>query len=95
MAERKPAAAKKKPTKPAAPRKKTVAKKPAASKAKKAQSVRSFHLSRETESFISTSITRQTIYWAVLAIVILLVGVLILNSQLAILETLNQISDSI
>ncbi len=64
-------------------------------RAKHAQSVRSFRLSSETESFISSRITLQTIYWSILSTVILVVGILILNAQLDILDTLNQISEGL
>ena len=62
---------------------------------KNAQTVQSFRLTSETESFISSRITLQTIYWSILSAVILIVGVLILNAQLDILDTLNQISDGL
>ncbi len=89
----------------AAKPRKTVAKKTSApapkkaavkrSSSKKPHQVQSFRLTSETESFISSRITLQTIYWSVLSAVILIVGVLILNAQLDILETLNQISDGL
>lgn len=75
-----------------APTRKTTAKRTAK---KKVQSVQSFRLSSESESFISSRITLQTIYWSILSAVILIVGVLILNAQLDILDTLNQISDGL
>ncbi len=105
MATSKPATTKKKPAAKAATTKKsttqpvtkkTIAKKaPAkkATKAKKSPQARSFHLSPDTEKFISSRITLQTVYWAVFAIVILAAGVYIINIQLDILDTLNQISE--
>lgn len=75
-----------------APAKKATAKKSPSTKAKP-QVVQSFRVSRETENFISSRITMQTIYWAVFAITILVVGVLILNAQLEIIDTLNQLSE--
>ena len=75
-----------------APAKKTTAKKTAAKKAKQSE-VQSFRVSRETENFISSRITMQTVYWAIFAIAILAVGVLILNAQLEIIDTLNQLSE--
>ena len=73
----------------AAPAKKTV------KRSKRAQTLKSFRLSSETESFISSRITLQTIYWSILSTVILIVGILILNAQLDILDTLNQISEGL
>lgn len=83
------ATAVKKPTR--APAHKTSANKKTSAK----EPVRSFRLSRETENFISMRITRQTVYWTILAGVLLVVGLLILQSQLSILETLNQISEGV
>lgn len=75
--------------------KKGATKKPATTKstssAPKTKALTSFRLSKDTQSFISTRITLQTIYWSILAIFILVVGIYILNVQLSILDTLQSI----
>ena len=76
----------------AAPAKKPASKK-TSTKAASAPRTESFRLSRESQSFISSRITLQTVYWSILAIVILIVGLFILNVQLDILETLDGISE--
>lgn len=90
---------KKATTKSTASKSKSVAaKKPAsrpAAKSKKAAPVQSFRLSRETEKFISSRITRQTVYWLILALAILAMGLLVLKAQLDILQTLNEISEGL
>ncbi|GEM_PF-7084867 len=110
MAASKPSTAKKKPaTKPVAKktttaRKTTTAKaattkKPATQKAPakrtKQQELRSFRLSRDTQNFISSRITIQTVYWAIFAAAVLAAGVWVIFIQLDILETLNQISQGL
>ncbi len=77
----------------AAPAKKPASKKTSTTKAAPAPRTESFRLSRESQSFISSRITLQTVYWSILAIVILIVGLFILNVQLDILETLDGISE--
>lgn len=56
---------------------------------------RSFRLSSETEKFISSRITIQTVYWLILGVAILVMSLFVLKAQLEILETLNQISESL
>lgn len=84
---------------------KSTAKKPAAKKtaskkasahatkaaSKKPEHTQSLRLTKESQSFISSRITLQTVYWSILAIFILVIGVYILNVQLDILNTLEQI----
>lgn len=90
MAERKPATT----TKKTAPK----PKKAAATKAKKTTSktkspapLQSFRLSQETQKFVSSNITRQTVYWTILAIFILVIGIYVVMIQLDILYLLEQI----
>ncbi len=64
-------------------------------KRKKSVSIQSFRLSHETEKFISSRITRQTIYWLIISLAILTTGLLILKAQLDILEILHGISGGI
>lgn len=80
--------------------KSTTTKKPVARKAtvktnKKATPTQSFRLSRETEKFISSRITIQTVYWIAIGLAVLAMGLLVLKAQLDILDTLNQISDGL
>jgi hypothetical protein len=84
---KKPAA---KTTPKAAPKKRTTTKRATAKVAKPV----SFRLSRESQSFISTRITTQTVYWSILAIVILVLGIYVINIQLDILRTLQDLSDN-
>lgn len=104
MAVAKPSTVKKKTTtkKPATKKpvaKETAAKKPTAKKttAKKMPSteLRSFRLCRETENFISVRFTRQTIYWTIIAAALLIVGLMSLNAQINIMQTLNEMSESV
>lgn len=95
----KKSSAKKPATKSAAAKVKTTksnVKTPASVKAKKkATETHSFRLSRESENFISSRFTIQTVYWLVLALVILVFGIMILQAQLSIIETLDQISEGL
>lgn len=77
-----------------APAKKPAAKKSAA-KATKAAPVQSFRLSKETEKFISSRITMQTVYWFIIGLAILAMGLVVLKAQLEILDTLNEISNGL
>lgn len=67
--------------------KKPVAKKPAAKKttrrAPKKPVIRSFHLSAETEPFVTTRVNTQTFYWVVLGVVVIAFSLWInhLNTQ--------------
>lgn len=90
MAARKPATTTKKTTVKA----KATPTKKSTSKAKPA-APQSFRLSRETEKFISSRITIQTAYWLILGVAILIMSLFVLKAQLDILETLNQISESL
>lgn len=100
MATRKAATTKKTTTRKPAAKKTTTAKKavtrkaPVTKKILKESEFQSFRLAKETQSFITASITRQTAYWAILSLVILAVSLYILNIQLDILNTLEQIEQS-
>lgn len=72
----------------------TATKKSPATTKKAAESMRSFKLSPEAESFISARITKQTIYWAVFAIITLSICLYILLLQIDILNTLEEIERS-
>lgn len=61
---------------------------------KKVEKPQTLRLSKETQSFISTGITRQTIYWVILSVVILVTGLYIIQLQLSILNTLEQLESS-
>ena len=77
-----------------APIKKPVAKKSAAKSAKPAE-VKSFRLSRESQKFISVRFTRQTVYWTIIAVALLIVGLMSLQAQINILQTLDEMSESV
>ena len=70
-------AAKKAPVKKAAVKKSSAKR----SSAKTAQ-MRSFHISRDDRAFTSLQITRQTVYWLILAIFIIVVQLWVLKLQI-------------
>ena len=76
------APAKRAPAKKAAPKKST---------ASKSAPVQSFRLAKSDQSFFTTRITIQTVYWSILSIVILLLALWILNVQLDIIELLDSV----
>lgn len=86
-------------TTPATKAKSAPAKKPAAkkssTKATKPAPIQSFKLSKESEKFISARITMQTVYWFIIGLAILAMGLVVLKAQLDILETLNEISNGL
>jgi hypothetical protein len=51
----------------------------------------SFHVSKDIR-FMNMRVTRQTIYWSILLIFILIVQLWILNTQMDVLQTLNDIT---
>ena len=57
----------------------------------KEEPMRSFHISRNDRPFLTTHVTKQTVYWSILLIFILLMQLWILNIQLDVI----QITDSI
>lgn len=77
--------------------KKTTSKPAAKKSTAKAKSipVQSFRLTRETEKFISSRITIQTVYWFIFALAVLAMGLVVLKAQLDILDTLNEISNGL
>ena len=68
--------------------KKTTAKKTAAPKV---EVMKSFRLSKNP-AFVSLRITRQTVYWSVLLIFILILQIWILNMQLDIIDITESLS---
>jgi hypothetical protein len=69
--------------------KKSVAKRVTASKKSKVVSEQSFKLSREPVPFMTYKITKQTMYWLVLLLVILILEVWILQMQFKALDATN------
>ena len=57
--------------------------------------MKSFKIAREPYPFMTFRITNQTIYWAVLLILILLLSLWVLNIQISIINLLNEIKASI
>ena len=98
MAVAKPSTTKKKaaPKKAAAKTtvKKAPVKKTTTKKSAKPTEVKSFRLSRESQKFISVRFTRQTVYWTIIAAALLIVGLMSLQAQINILQTLDEISES-
>lgn len=43
---------------------------------------KSFHISKSSDKFITFKVTKQTFYWLILLIYILILNVLIVNSQI-------------
>lgn len=79
------------PRKPGA--KKTPARKVAPKKraSAKSQSVKSFHVEHSSTPFLTIAITRQTLYWTILSVAVLALGMWILHLQ----NEINKIYDAI
>jgi len=54
--------------------------------------IKSFRLSRDTLPFFSVHITKQTIYWSILLIFIMLMQLWILNLQLDIIKITDSVT---
>ncbi len=80
---------KKTSTKKSATRK-SAPKKRATTKAQQ-QSARSFHIERSPTPFLTIAITRQTLYWGILSLVVLILGIWIIHLQ----NEINKIYDAI
>jgi hypothetical protein len=78
-------------TKKAAPKKIAVKKKTTASKARKKSVVKSFRLARPQSPFLTIAITRQTLYWGIIAVAVLFLGLWIIHLQ----NKVNEIYDAI
>jgi hypothetical protein len=89
MATAKKSPAKKTATKTKAPVKKSVVSKKKT--AKKVAALRSFTVVSDSP-FFSTKITKQTIYWSILLIVILVTQLWILNVQLDVIQSLDALN---
>jgi len=79
-------------TKKVAPKKKTTAKKAAPRKVTRKAALapqESFKVAPEKYPFITFKITDQTVYWSILLILILLLGVWVINIQISISEILS------
>jgi hypothetical protein len=86
------ATAKKPAPKKATPARKPAAKKPVAKKTTKAAKVvpmRSFKIAPDEPSFFTLRITKQTVYWSILLIFILITQLWILNAQLDVIQALD------
>lgn len=68
--------------------KKTLAKKP---RAKKEKPMRTLRISRNDRPFITTRITKQTVYWSILLIFIMVMQLWILNIQLDVIKLTDSI----
>jgi hypothetical protein len=75
-------------TKKTAPKKKVAAKKTVARKPKSVAQ-QSFKVAPEKYPFITFKITDQTVYWSILLILILLLGIWVINIQISISEILS------
>ena len=73
-----------------ATKKKVTAKKSTARKPKTA-ALESFKVSKEPYPFMSFHVTDQTVYWSILLILILLLGLWVINIQINISNILNSI----
>lgn len=71
--------------------KKTSAKK---SRSKAVVAMKSFKLSRNDRPFMTTHITKQTVYWSVLLIYVMLLQIWILNIQLDVIAVTDSLSIS-
>lgn len=60
-------------------------------KSKKEPLMKSFRLSREYLPFITFKITKQTFYWSVLLIIILILELWILSIQLDVIQITNSV----
>jgi hypothetical protein len=72
--------------------KKTTSKRKPTAKKPKVVKVQSFKVSRNYPPFFSVKITKQTVYWSILLIVILLLQLWILNVQLDVIDVLDSIN---
>jgi len=82
-------------TKKAAPKKKVIAKKAAARKSTKKIKYtpeQSFKVLPEKYPFVTFKVTDQTVYWSILLILILLLGIWVINIQISISEILSNLS---
>ncbi len=50
-----------------------------------------FHVAKETNPFLSLYVTRQTIYWSILAVYILVLSVWVLKIQVDTLDIINKL----
>jgi len=90
--------AKKTPTKKAPVTKKAPAKKATVKKQPKAvaaPALKSFKLSKNPGPFLSARITRQTVYWSILLIIVLILEIWILNIQLDVIELTDSINNQL
>lgn len=69
--------------------KKTLIKK---TRSKKEEPMRTLRLSRESRPFITTRITKQTVYWSILLIFIMVMQLWILNIQLDVIKLTDSIT---
>ena len=75
-----------------ATKKKSTAKKTTASKARSKKSdLKSFKLARSPSPFLTIAITRQTLYWGIIAVAVLVLGLWIIHLQ----NKVNEIYDAI
>ena len=61
---------------------------------KKPQQARSFKLAKETQPFVSFSATRQTVYWAIFAFAVLLLGLWLIRINVQVQELYDQIDEN-
>lgn len=78
-------------TKKATPKKATTKKSTVSKSHKKATSVQSFRLARPQSPFFTIAITRQTLYWGIIAVAVLILGLWIIHLQ----NKVNEIYDAI
>jgi hypothetical protein len=81
-------------TKKPAP-KKAAPKKPATKKTTKAVKVvpmQSFKVAPDVPSFMTVRVTKQTVYWSILLIFILITQLWVLNAQLDVIDALDSIT---
>ena len=83
---------KKPATKTTTAKRKPVAKKTVARKSSKPAPMQSFKVSRDEPPFLSFRVTKQTVYWSILLIFILLMQVWVLNAQLDVVESLDSLT---
>lgn len=77
-----------------ATKKKSTAKKSTSKKAaKKPAKMESFKISRNDPPFFTLRVTKQTVYWSILLIFILVTQLWILNAQLDVIQTLDSITN--
>jgi hypothetical protein len=75
-------------SKKAPAKKRTVVKHKTVSKSKAAQ-VKSFHVAPNQPNFMTVQLTRQTVYWSILLIFIIIMQLLILNAQFSAINATN------